>query len=203
MQINKNGWVQLPKKLLDHMNWQEKDILLFRKEKEGIFLSKEDKIENTTLFIRCFGHFHIEYAGEEIPVKNKKMREMIAYLVTHNNELISKWTVAQQLWPDSPKTQAMDCLYKVLRCFVKSEVLVKRIPLEIYREQLRICLSVREFDVLLFEQFAGADNFSLWLEALNLYRGGFLEMECYEWSIQHQMEYEIKFEILQEKIRVH
>ena len=64
-------------------------------------------------------------------------------------------------------------------------------------------LSVRELDVLLFEQFAGADNFSLWLTALNLYRGGFLEMECYEWSIQHQMEYEIKFEILQEKIRKH
>lgn len=201
MQINKNGWVQLPKKLLDDMDWHENDNLLFRQEKEGVFLHKEEKNAGNALFVRCFEHFHIEYAGEEIPVKNKKLREMLAYLITYNNELINKWTVAQQLWPDSSKTQAMDCLYKVLRCFVKSENLIEKIPLEIYREQLRIRLSVREIDFLLFEQFALSKDTSLWLEALKLYQGGFLETECYKWSIQQQMKYEIKFEILQEKLK--
>lgn len=49
MQINKNGWVQLPKKLLDDMDWHENDNLLFRQEKEGVFLHKEEKM----LAMRC------------------------------------------------------------------------------------------------------------------------------------------------------
>lgn len=201
MRIGKDGWIQLPQSLLDEMNWKVDDTLVFQQVEERLLLYKEGSLGGEALFVRCFGHFSIEYAGAEIIVKNKKLREMLAFLVSYNNELISKWTIAQQLWPDSPKTQAMDCLYKVLRGFSESEILVERIPLEIYREQLRIHLSVNELDVLLFEQFVQSEKRTLWKIALDLYRGGFLEMEYYEWSLLLQMKYEILFEFFWKKIK--
>lgn len=200
IEITKNGWIKLPQYILNKLDWQEKDLLFFQQNKNSLLLYKKET-NKPTLFIRCFGHFSVEYNNKEILIKNKKLKEMLAFLASSNNEFVNKWTIAQQLWPDSPKNKAMDCLYKVLNYFSKGDSIFREIPVEIYREQIRMCLAPHQLDIKLFEiLIAVAESPVSWMTALELYRGGFLEFEYYEWSIMLQMKYEIQLDILKKII---
>lgn len=191
----------MPANVLEELHWAPMDTLQYTQSRRRITLYKNEIAASQPLFIHCFHHFSIDYGNQELIIKNKKLKELLAYLCANNNSWISKWSIAQQMWPDVSKSKAMDCLYKVIGSFCKTSILYSVIPFETHRERIRVCLSAQELDYEMFELLAHDDDSEALFRALDLDRGGFLENECYEWSVQQQMKYEILYEYILKQIK--
>lgn len=193
--VEKDGTIILPQKLLKELGWSQYERLRVHLFSNGLLLEKTSVQRSGNLFICCFGRLSVEWKGMEIELKNQKMRELIALLVSENRHYLSKRYIASALWPDSSGEKGRDCLYKVIRHLKKYIDDVPYLPIEILHKKMRIWLKTEEVDFLLFEKICACGNLSedqVQL-LLKLYRNGFLEEECYDWSILLQSKYEILF----------
>lgn len=100
--------------------------------------------------------------------------------------------LAIELWPDSTVERARDCLYKVLRDLRR---LRQSVPLPVCETQDGIYLELTDgqSDLSLFRQWSHSDDPEAWKRAFELYRGGFLEKDGYEWSVIAHSYYEVCF----------
>ena len=145
------------------------------------------------IFIRCFGWFSVEKNGKVIVIRNKKLRELIALLLTSNGYFRSKRQLAADLWPDASGNRAMECMYKVLSDMKRLREVIE-LPVAIRREEIMLQLEPEQSDIGMFELLlSDINNRDNIREAFYLYRGGFLEKEYYEWTATLQSYYEIKY----------
>lgn len=135
----------------------------------------------------------MEKNGKVIVIRNKKLRELIALLLTSNGYFRSKRQLAADLWPDASGNRAMECMYKVLSDMKRLREVIE-LPVVIRREELMLQLEPEQSDIGMFELLlSDINNRDNIREAFYLYRGGFLEKEYYEWTATLQSYYEIKY----------
>nr|WP_325212213.1 hypothetical protein [uncultured Oscillibacter sp.] len=123
-------------------------------------------------------------------MNGKKLRELLALLTYYHGAPKTKRQLAFELWPDSSAERARDCLYKVLRDLRR---LGQRAPLPVRetREGIYLELTNRQSDLSLFQRWSHSGDPAEWKRAFELYRGGFLDKEGYEWAAVAHSYYEV------------
>ena len=147
--------------------------------------------------VECFRRFVLYEKGIHVPITCKKAKELLALLVLENKAYISKKHLAVMLWPDADEQHARDCLYKTLCWIKKRPTICKAFSLKIARELIYIDTSGIKREIDEFDNcYNMRDNPIFRQRALQLYKGKLLEQEYYDWSIDYQIFYEIRYEDL-------
>ena len=143
--------------------------------------------EEKKLQIRCLGHFHVGWEGQE-PMKwrTEKTKELFAYLLQHAGRGISKDELLDQLWPEDDPQKSIRQLYngiyyirKVLQNYGIGENHIA------IGSHYHLQIGAVDMDVRYYDQFEKGDTTGgiEELEALEaLYRGDYLEGEYYPWA---------------------
>lgn len=134
----------------------------------------------------------MEWNGHPVTPGGKKLRELLALLTYYQGAPKTKRQLAVDLWPDSTAGRARDCLYKVLRDLRR---LQREVPLPFFetRDGLYLDLTEEQSDLSLFQKWSCSGDPESWTRAFELYRGGFLDKEAYEWTTTAHSYYEIRF----------
>lgn len=147
--------------------------------------------------MQCFRRFELYERGINIPITCKKAKELLALLVLETRASISKRHLAMMLWPEADERHARDCLYKTLQWLQKKPTICRAFSLKITRELVYVDTSDIRRDIDEFNHcYILRENPKFRQRALELYQGKLLEQEYYDWSIDYQTFYEIRFENL-------
>ena len=138
---------------------------------------------------RLLGPLEVSKDGASVPLGGAKQRALLAILLLHANEVVSRDVLLEELWPDRPSGDSGHSLdvqvSRLRKTLGTGEMLVTRsggYVLEVEREQI----DVRRFERLLEEgrrhNAAGrpAEAAAELREALALWRGGALADLAYE-----------------------
>lgn len=147
-----------------------------------------------TLEIRCFGNMSVSLDKCEITFQSKKAKELTAYLLCRGYGPVKNTVLAESLWPDVPIANALDSLYKTIRCLKKIRVNEALFPIitlhgETYLERQKISCDLEQFESLYRQKNVPGS----WKSAVELYRGTLLETESYEWIAPYEAYYDIRF----------
>ncbi len=156
---------------------------------EAYSLSPEKILE-----IKCFGNMSVSLDKCEISFQSKKAKELTAYLLCRGCGPVKNSVLAETLWPDVPIVNAMDSLYKTIRCLKKICVNETFFPIiilhgETYLERQKISCDLEQFEALYRQKNIPGS----WKAAVELYRGTLLETEAYDWITPYEAYYDIRF----------
>lgn len=143
--------------------------------------------------INCFGRLEIYVDGIEqsMEMKSEKARELIAFLMTYKGAAVSKATVCEALWEETPIEYSKDCLYKLVRRIRNMQI---PFHIECSRGMMRLNIDNIESDILLFETLAKEkENVKEMEQLIDVYRGSLLEEECYGWVNMKAAAYDKKY----------
>ena len=147
--------------------------------------------------VQCFRRFALYDQGVNLPIGCKKAKELLALMVLENRIPISKRHLAVTLWPQADLDHARDSLYKTLRWLRAQPVLWDVFGLVVERESVHMDTSRLWIDVEEFNHcYALRCQPSFRQRALELYQGSLLEEEYYDWSVELQSVYEVRYEEL-------
>ncbi len=189
--------VELPTTLLTELSLKDGDFLDCIAFMGTIHLLpirlREDKdmpkTKDYRIQVTLFREFNVIVDGEYYFVKNRKARELLAYLISQNGTPFNKLSLAEILWPQTSQSQAMDNLYKVIN-------FLKQSPFTLInsRGKIQLDLSVIQCDTFMFEKYYGdRHNIESARKAIELYEAPFLFEEYYEWTATKEAFYEIKY----------
>ncbi|WP_168118777.1 response regulator [Paenibacillus sp. HB172176] len=142
---------------------------------------------------RCFGQFEWivdAQTGESVNWKRYKDRELMAYLVHRRNQVVSKASILEHLWPDAAPEQASaflhTCVYnirKMMNSLGCEEKLVYKD--NGYRlELLKMWCDADEFERIAVGTEVQAGNIAACEAAAALYTGNYMEQEGFIWSYE-------------------
>jgi len=151
-----------------------------------------DNIEGK-ICINCFGRLEIYVDGKEqsMEMKSAKARELIAFLMTYKGAAVSKATVCEALWGETPIEYSKDCLYKLVR---RIKDMSMPFHIECSRGMMRLNIDNIESDILQFEALAEEkENVKKMEQLIDVYKGSLLEEECYGWINMKAAAYDKKY----------
>lgn len=127
-------------------------------------------------------------------LKNKKARELIAFLLCARGTPVKKSRIADTLWPDTPMENAMSSLYKIfryLRGFSDNDL---AIPIresvgEVWLDMTGIFCDLTEFDRL----YNDRGKIESCAALVEIYRAQLFFDECYDWVAPFEAYYDIRF----------
>lgn len=115
-------------------------------------------------------------------------------MILENRVPISKRHLAATLWPQADAEHARDSLYKTLHWLRSRPALCHVFGLDVERETVRIDTSQLKIDLEEFDECYALRQQPLYRQrALELYQGPLLEEEYYDWSMDYQSQYEIRY----------
>lgn len=110
---------------------------------------------------------------------------------------ISKRYAASMLWPESNIEHARDCLYKTLAWLRARVELCQSFGLTVVRESISIRLENLSIDMVEFDRcYAGRSDIRCCQRAVELYSGPPFWRDCYDWTIEKQSLYELRYDEL-------
>ncbi len=132
---------------------------------------------------------------------------------------ISKRYAASMLWPESNIEHARDCLYKTLAWLRARVELCQSFGLTVVRESISIRLENLSIDMVEFDRcyagrsdirlenlsidmvefdrcYAGRSDIRCCQRAVELYNGPPFWRDCYDWTIEKQSLYELRYDEL-------
>ncbi|MCM3715639.1 response regulator [Alkalihalobacillus oceani] len=169
----------------------EKTIARVKKKLEQTnSLSVPPKVmENAPLQINCFHHFSVKIYNTPVKWKTLKVKELFAYLFMHLNTPVHRDTIIDQLWTNHEYRKAKIQLHTSL-------TYLRKLLATIGTEE-SITFSSQYYQLSLANYQCDADTFEHTLDTchavnhetintiektLELYTGGYLEQEGYEWA---------------------
>jgi two-component system LytT family response regulator len=158
------------------------------------------------LTFRCFGKLSVMADGKEANTGlRKKSEELLAYLLYHKGEFVTKEKIMEDLWGDLDREKSANNLYVSYYNLKKHDFSGYSLPLESVRGKMRICLDGISLDTIKFEKLVHAcakvddSTIETALEALELQCGMLLEENYYRWTNLEQVRLDILYMELLEK----
>jgi two-component system, LytTR family, response regulator len=151
--------------------------------------SQQDSKEENAPSIRCFGPFDVRNSeGKLVHFPTRKTEELFAYFLCHPGQEISKWHLADMLWPDTLGDRSLHSLHNTIYR-LKKVLKEQGIPIQIQKTNDGYTLEEPDqpYDVLAFSKHDFTLRGSLppihLAEALSSqYRGPLLEKKPYLWK---------------------
>ena len=140
--------------------------------------------------------------GRYIILKNKKARELIAFLVCERGRPVRKTRLAETLWPDASPENAMSSLYKVfryLRDFSRNGLTIAEGCGAVWLDMSGAVCDVMEFERL----YADKKNVESCASAVKLYEAQLFSDECYEWISPYEAYYDVRYFEMAEMLASH
>lgn len=161
------------------------------------FYKGDDKMEHRIgqekeICIKCFGKLAIYVNGVEqsVQMNSLKARELIAFLLIHKGETVSKTAVCNALWEDKPEECGKDSLYKLVKK-------VKEMPIPFMLNDTRGIIQLQldniDCDIITFEKLLEEGDIGKKEKAVDLYRGTLFEEENYNWIYLKEAHYDNKY----------
>lgn len=126
----------------------------------------------------------------------------MALLACEGGRPVSKEKACMALWgSDSP--QALDSLSKVCRWLKRLSVNGSAIPIQVSRGALCLDFSGIRCDLFTFNQLSECADVESCRKAMALYKGALLFDKCYEWSVEYEGRYEIRYLELAQRLAEH
>lgn len=115
---------------------------------------------------------------------------------------MSKEKACMALWGnDSP--QAMDSLSKVCRWLKRLSFEGRPVPIQVSRGALYLDISGIRCDLAEFNTLSECADVESCRKAMALYKGALLFDNCYEWSVEYEGRYEIRYLELAQRLAEH
>ncbi|WP_273130818.1 response regulator [Bacillus weihaiensis] len=149
--------------------------------------------------IKCFGSFQvINESNKLVKWPTKKTEELFAYLLTKKEEIISKWELADVLWPDKDGERAVHNVHNTIYR-MKKTLNEYNLPISIHSMNQGYYLEVKEtanVDLYEFEQLSTGNKLSIEVsERLKeIYQGELFQNKDYPWSALITRTYEMTHE---------
>lgn len=143
--------------------------------------------------INCFGRLEIYVNGIEqsMTMNSAKARELIAFLMTYKGAAVSKTTVCEALWEETPIEYSKDCLYKLVRRIKEMQI---PFHVECSRGMIRLNTDNIESDIFLFDKLAEErQNVEEMERIIDVYSGSLFEEENYGWINMKAASYDKKY----------
>jgi two-component SAPR family response regulator len=147
--------------------------------------------------IYCLGNFEVINA-EGIPIHwpTRKTEELMAYMLCNPNVGISKWKLADLLWPQMDEERAIPNLHTTmyrLKKLLKDQDI--RIEILKINEGYRLNTGEVQYDLLQFKMIQSEDELAVEQaeQLLKLYRGSLLQNKEYVWKYSLEKRYSIQF----------
>lgn len=107
---------------------------------------------------------------------------------------VSKRYAASVLWPESNMQRARDCLYKTIAWLRRRPELLRLFGLEVVREDIAIRPGGLPTDLEEFDRcYARRGDPDCCLRAAELYSGPLFWQDCYDWGMEAQSRYEVRY----------
>lgn len=155
------------------------------------------------LQIQTFSQFLCTYGNERqgwttLKWRTQKAKELLAYLVAHINEEVSRGRIIDNLWPEFEQSKALNNLNSnlyYLRKMLKPMALDDHLVSDKHMVRFRLNGERMRVDFLDFEKKV-TENKALhgWYDLLKIYKGEYLAQEAYLWASSKRVFYETLFE---------
>lgn len=147
------------------------------------------------IYIKTFGSFEIYVDDKLIPWGNSKPKELFAFLVDAGGASVSSLKIQQTLWPESDIKKAASTFHTTLHSLRKTltNLEIEEI-LETSRGSQRINTEIFQCDFYEFEKYLQVGTKDSLGKAFDLYRGHYLENNCFDWSYFNRIRLKTKFE---------
>lgn len=209
VRLRKRAQITLPKTIINKFESKDGDILDCVAHEGEILLLPQNKkvteiplskhftfssaphyIPDTSLYIQCFSRFCLYLDGTPVTL-GEKAEELLAFLASEYGGPLNKGTAVSILWPDCRREQGLDNL---LRLCKRIQNFPYNIPLNynkktVWLDMSRISCDLHEFEKLYHER----DNPDSCEAALSLYRGMIFYDECYDWAVQKEAYYDMRY----------
>lgn len=145
--------------------------------------------DTSSLPVRCFGRYEVRNKEDQI-VKwpTKKTEEVFAYLLTHQQTHISKWSLVDMIWPDMEEDRGLNNLYNTIS---RIKSILNTLP---YNPVLKMLNSgyILEANQELsdYHLFMSKEVHKLSIEQVEelfyLYKSPLFGIHAYSWSVPYQ-----------------
>ena len=149
--------------------------------------------------IFCFGKLRIYVDHTPLFLTNRKSEELLALLACERGAFLSKNDLAQSLWPDVNLPHAVDRLYKCLRSLRGTKATLD-IPILSVSGRLALDMTQTYCDLEEFEQLCQTNDLSNLERALFLYKGSLFFASDYDWAIDKESYYDIRYLEITERL---
>lgn len=117
---------------------------------------------------------------------------------------VKNTVLAENLWPDFRKENAMDNLYKVIRSIKNMWLDGHSIPVLMEHGEVYLDRAAYSCDLTEFEQFyQEKHDMAKCAAAVELYRGNLLYDEAYDWVAPYEAYYDIRFLEMAERLTLY
>lgn len=163
-------------------------------------LYQKKGIEQTTLGdggeLHFFGPAHLRVNGKNLDVLTAKIEELLALLVIHRENGISKWRIIDVLWEESSIEKSQQNLYTMM-FRLKKMLKNAGIKVDIHRRNSMYTIDINgvycdlaEFDRFLQQEFkVDGDNVLQFEQMIALYKGDLFEGKDYLWCVHEREKY--------------
>ena len=176
-----------------------------KKERLQRIISKvaKDKIKAVEkppqIYINTMGKFEVRSsAGEIINWRTKKVQELLAYLVHHKGQEVISDSIIEALWPEHNLEKAKKLLYTTMYYLRKGlnqygvEIIAKGQKYILLEEKLQCDIDILE-DVISQINTSRCKVAEVSEKLFKIYKGGYLEEDCYEWAKEKETGLESRF----------
>lgn len=155
-----------------------------------------------------FWKFDVRVDGQEMKWKRTKSMELFAYMLENENHYLYKDQLCEIMWPEMDPKKALinlqTAIYQLRRtmeefCFHEATIEYARNSYRLVTNE--VCVDVYSFDRYLKDAEEHPEESILYLtKAVELYKGGYLASEGWEWARQKETIYERKYLAALEKL---
>ncbi|MBY0223608.1 response regulator [Sporosarcina aquimarina] len=172
----------------------QKTILRLRQHLLATPAQQPGLVPYEELKIQCFAEFTVYSNGQPVKWKTAKVKELFAFFITHHRTFINRDVLIDILWPDTEYDKAKIQLHTALSHLRKTLATIGHPKVITFANQ-SYCLDLSNFQcdainiehLLIKHSKITPDNVQLFEEAINQYKGDYMEQEGYEWSHIHSM----------------
>lgn len=146
----------------------------------------------------------IDVRGDIIKWRTRKTEELMAFLIHNYDKVVTSDVIIEALWPHKELEKAKKILYTTTYYLkkslipygitsIKNEYSLKEADFEIDSIRLlEIMRQLEENNCLMW----GDEEIRSFEQLHALYKGGYLEINSYEWAMPYRLEYERRFLLL-------
>lgn len=166
------------------------------------------KYARPEFYIQTFGRFIIRIGDDMITWKRKKSSELLAYLLENRDMPIHKEKLCDLLWPDLDPKKALVNLQSVI-CSIRNvlkecgnrEIVIKYAGDNYILHIEKVHIDMIEFENILKKALDFKDE-NLLKNALNLYKGHYLEEEGWLWAETKKEELRKKYTMILKTLNI-
>jgi two-component system LytT family response regulator len=150
--------------------------------------------------INVFGHMQLRVNGDKVNFLTGKLEELLALLIIHREDGISKWRIMDALWEESSMEKSQQNLYTMIfrlkknlrNAGLKAEISYKN---NIYTMNFNdVNCDLIAFDQLVEQKLpVNEHNIARFEKVISLYKGDLFEEKDYLWCVNEREKYYRQF----------